>query len=255
MATLFLFPIQSLLVLLLLVLSSRISGSSSSRYSNTDASVVDDNDTTTTTTTLELLSQAESYLKLGSTAFGQEGQTLHAIDMYTQGIDAYTEFQQQQQQQQDTAEHTTAAAATVGGQALITILSLHTNIATAYSSLDDDQNGDTLAIEHYKTALLLHQEQQITRENLEYSRKTEEEEEEVLLRLRAEINAITSQASFFYGMVLQEHAGNVAKHHNHEQQQQQLAQESIDAYQYATRLDPSHWAAYANLGTYRTYVD
>ena len=96
MATLFLFPIQSLLVLLLLVLSSRSSGSSSSRYSNTDASVVDDNDTTTTTTTLELLSQAESYLKLGSTAFGQEGQTLHAIDMYTHGIDAYTKFQQQQ---------------------------------------------------------------------------------------------------------------------------------------------------------------
>jgi predicted TPR repeat methyltransferase len=98
---------------------------------------------------------------------------------------------------------------------LSAIVSLYTNLATAYSTQGDNDN----AIQSYRNAIKIYQK---------YT-QTEEEDHSIYY----DSSLITAQASFFLGMVFQDI------------HQPQLA---VEAYTYATQLDPQHWSSYSNLG-------
>ena len=99
---------------------------------------------------------------------------------------------------------------------LSSIVSLHTNLATAYST----QGENDRAIQSYRNAIKVYQKHAaIDQEN--YQQPYHDSQ------------LITAQASFFLGMVFQDI------------NQPQLA---VEAYNYATQLDPNHWSSYSNLG-------
>ena len=99
---------------------------------------------------------------------------------------------------------------------LSSIVSLYTNLATAYSS----QGDNDAAIQSYRDAIKVYQK---------YAPNDKDDHN----TLYPESILITAQASFFLGMVFQDI------------QQPQFA---VEAYTYATQLDPHHWSAYSNLG-------
>ena len=98
---------------------------------------------------------------------------------------------------------------------IITALSLHTNMGTAYSAIGDEIK----AVEMYRNAILFYQAQidEIVDESMKKS-----------------ASDLAAQVAFFLGMT-QDELGNHRK--------------SADAYAYAASLDPYHWAALANLGS------
>ena len=98
---------------------------------------------------------------------------------------------------------------------LLTILSLYTNLATALSA----QGFDEPAAEAYQKALTAYKE--IVPEIVD---KT----------IQQEAASIAAQSAFFLGMVYQD---------------LEQTRDAIDAYTYAHKLDPLHWASLANLGS------
>lgn len=130
---------------------------------------------------------AEDFLSLGDQSLAQD-KSHDAIEFYEKGIKAKTKE-----------------------ESLITVLSLHTNCATAYSSLgQNDQAAD-----YYQKALEAYAVDDIKEES---SRK--------------DATGIAAQASFFLGMVYQD---------------LEQFQDAVDAYSQAHALDEYHWAAVANL--------
>lgn len=135
---------------------------------------------------------AEDYLSLGNNALSMD-ENAKAIDIYEKGI----------------------AALKDKGESLITIISLETNLATAYSAIGGN-DGKTL--HHYEKAIAAYDENHgeiVDTNNAE------------------EAKAIVSQTAFFYGMELQEID----------------ATRAVEMYGLAVVLDPDLWAAWANLGS------
>jgi predicted TPR repeat methyltransferase len=98
--------------------------------------------------------------------------------------------------------------------ALETELSLYTNLGTALSTLG--QNEDAMRV--YEKAILIYKDKI---------------DDIVEASYQADSRAITSQASFFLGMVYQD---------------VDQPRDAADAYRFAHTLDPLHWASIANLG-------
>jgi tetratricopeptide (TPR) repeat protein len=134
---------------------------------------------------------SDDYLSLGDEALSIELNE-QAIGFYNQGIAALTE-----------------------DKTLLTALSLHTNLATAFSSVGNNEE----AVTHYQEAIAV------------FSREIDEIVDKEMKKYAVDI---TSHASIFLGMVFQD-LGE--------------AQRAVDAYIYAVDLDPYHWAAVANLGS------
>lgn len=134
---------------------------------------------------------AEDYLSLGNNALSLDANE-KAIDLYLKGISALNE-----------------------DESLLTIISLETNLASAFSSIGDSDK----AIAHYQQAIT------------SYNKQIEDIADNQMVE---EAKAIASQSSFFLGMVLQDE-GEPRK--------------AVDAYGYAVVLDPKAWAALANLGS------
>lgn len=135
--------------------------------------------------------QSDDYLSLGDEALSND-MNEKAIGLYIEGIDALTE-----------------------DESLLTILSLETNLATALSSIGNNEE----ATKHYREAISA------------YSKEIDNIIEKEVKKFAKEI---TAQASFFLGMVLQD-LGEARK--------------AVEAYGYAVVLDPYHWASLANLGS------
>lgn len=93
-------------------------------------------------------------------------------------------------------------------------LSLYTNLGTALSTLGRDQEASQM----YEKAISVYREK--IDDIVEVSHQNDAQ-------------AITSQASFFMGMVYQD---------------LRQPRDAADAYQFAGTLDPFHWASFANLG-------
>jgi len=100
-------------------------------------------------------------------------------------------------------------------ESLLTVLSLETNLATALSSIGLNEE----AVEHYRLAV---------------TNYSEEVEGIADSETKQYATDITSQASFFLGMALQD-LGQPKK--------------AVEAYGYAVVLDPYNWASLANLGS------
>ncbi|OEU09404.1 S-adenosyl-L-methionine-dependent methyltransferase [Fragilariopsis cylindrus CCMP1102] len=139
-------------------------------------------------------SSAEDYLYLGSTALSEDDNS-KAIDLYEKGI---------------------AALKDDGSESIITILSLETNLATAYSAIGGDVREKI--IEHYEKAISA------------YDQIDPIDDKEII----EDAKSIASQSYFFYGMVLQDMEGT--------------QQKSLEMYAHAVVLDPNLWAAWGNLG-------
>jgi tetratricopeptide (TPR) repeat protein len=138
-------------------------------------------------------SSAEDFLYLGSTALSEDDNA-KAIDLYERGI----------------------AALKDDGESIITILSLETNLATAYSAIGGDVREKI--IEHYEKAISAYKQIDVILDK----------------EIIEDAKSIASQASFFYGMVLQD--------------TEDTQQKSVEMYAYAVVLDPNLWAAWGNLG-------
>jgi len=134
---------------------------------------------------------SEDYLTLGNSALSTDANA-KAIDLYEKGI-----------------------AALEDGESLIIIISLETNLATAYSAIG---GKDEKAMDHYEKAIAAYSNNKI-------------EDNDVV----EEAKAIVSQTAFFYGMELQDVDPSKA----------------VEMYGYAVVLDPNLWAAWANLGASR----
>jgi len=135
---------------------------------------------------------SEDYLALGNNALSTDA-TAKAIDFYEKGITGLKDI----------------------GESLITIISLETNLATAYSAIG---GKDDKAMEHYEKAIAA------------YYENHGEIEDKITVE---EAKAIVSQTLFFYGMELQE----------------MDASRAVEMYGRAVVLDPDLWAAWANLGS------
>ena len=134
---------------------------------------------------------SEEYLSLGNDALAADANE-KAIDFYKRGIDALKD----------------------SSESLITVLSLETNIATAYSAIGGNYDR---AIEHYERAMSAYHENHSKIEDKNTA---------------SGARAIISQTAFFYGMELQETD----------------APRAVEMYGHAVVLDPDLWAAWANLG-------
>jgi tetratricopeptide (TPR) repeat protein len=135
--------------------------------------------------------QSDDYLALGDEALSN-AMNEKAIGLYIQGIDL------------------------IEDESLLTILSLETNLATALSSIGNNEE----AAKHYQAAIS------------GYSKEIDNISDDKDMKKLAE--EITAQASFFLGMVLQD-LGEARK--------------AVEAYGYAVVLDPYHWSSLANLGS------
>jgi tetratricopeptide (TPR) repeat protein len=133
----------------------------------------------------------EDYLANGDDALSK-GSYKDAIDFYQTGIDQLSE-----------------------DESLLTMLSLETNLATAFSSMGKTSE----AIDHYQSAIST------------YIKEIDDIADKEISQYAKEI---TSQSSFFLGMELQDEG---------------QAEKSVEAYGYAVVLDPNHWSALANLGS------
>ena len=104
---------------------------------------------------------------------------------------------------------------------LVTVVSLLTNLATAYSALGQNEP----AADFYQKALMAYNDgvKELTDEG---SRK--------------EVTSIAVQSAFFLGMVYQDMG---------------QSRDAVDAYRYTTSLDPLNWASFANMGSvYQDYL-
>lgn len=101
----------------------------------------------------------------------------------------------------------------------VVAISIHTNLGTALSSLGNNEE----AVDSYKAALRIHSELVDT-----FSSTKEGE-----AGTYHEVTGIAAQASFYLGMVLQD-MGDIHR--------------AANAYAFAGRLDPFHWASFSNLG-------
>jgi predicted TPR repeat methyltransferase len=148
--------------------------------------------------TTTLIPAIEDSLRHGDDALSS-GDVVRAIDYYQQGLYFLTEREE--------IDHFSAFS---------TMLSLHTNLATAHATNGDNES----AIESYRNALSIYQ-------------KSSNKIAQISPILYDESTLIAAQASFFLGMVFQD-----------------LDQPnfSAEAYSYASQLDPIHWASFANLG-------
>jgi tetratricopeptide (TPR) repeat protein len=133
----------------------------------------------------------EDYLANGDEALSK-GSYKDAVDFYESGIEQLSE-----------------------DESLLTMLSLETNLATAFSSMGKSSE----AIEHYQSAISTYIEEIEDIADKETSQYAKE---------------ITSQSSFFLGMELQDNG---------------QAEKAVESYGYAVVLDPNHWSALANLGS------
>lgn len=98
---------------------------------------------------------------------------------------------------------------------LITIVSLYTNLGTAYSSTGQERE----AMKNYRQAIL------------SYNKNIDDIVEQ---SFKKEVSDLAAQASFFLGMTFQE---------------LDMIEKAADAYAYANTLDKNHWASLANLGS------
>lgn len=129
-------------------------------------------------------------LSLGDSALMSE-ENEKAIEFYKQGIQLVTE-----------------------DDSLITELSLHTNLATAYSATGQEEQ----AAKAYENALV------------SYKKAIGDIVDKSVKR---EASDIAAQAAFFLGMVYQDLG---------------QPEDAAEAYEYANTLDPLHWSSMANLG-------
>ena len=134
----------------------------------------------------------DEFLSLGDSAL-TSGDDEEAIEFYKQGIALVTE--------DDTS--------------LLTELSLHTNLATAYSSIGQEEK----AAKAYENALI------------SYKNSIGDI---VDASIKRDAGDIAAQAAFFIGMVYQDMG---------------QPKDAAEAYEYANTLDPLHWASMANLGS------
>ena len=133
---------------------------------------------------------AEDFLGLGDDALSKD-LSEKAIDYYEQGITSIDE----------------------DDESLITVMSLHTNMATALSSIGRNKE----AAEYYQQALVV------------YAKDIDDIVDE---SFKKDATDIAAQASFFLGMVYQD---------------LEQFRDAVDAYSQAHVLDPNHWASLANL--------
>mmetsp|Transcript_27135 Transcript_27135/g.74411 ORF Transcript_27135/g.74411 Transcript_27135/m.74411 type:complete len:508 (-) Transcript_27135:94-1617(-) len=141
---------------------------------------------------------AEDYLILGNTELSRDANA-KAIGFYENGIAAF-----------DNDENPPTASS------LVTLISLETNLATAYSTIGGQ---DEKALLHYEKAISAYEA---------HHDKVKDENDVV-----EEARSIVSQTAFFYAMELQE--SHAAK--------------AVNMYGRAVTLDPNLWAAWANLGS------
>ena len=100
-------------------------------------------------------------------------------------------------------------------ESLLTILSLETNLATAFSSTGQISE----AIAHYQSAITIYKNEIHDIADKDTAQHAKE---------------IASQSSFFLGMELQDDG---------------QPEKAVEAYGYAVVLDPNNWSALANLGS------
>ena len=134
---------------------------------------------------------ADDYLSLANNALSADANE-KAVELYEKGIELLT-----------------------ADDSLLTILSLETNLASAYSAMGDNIQATT----HYQKAIAA------------YSEQIEDITDQEIIQ---DSKDIAAQASFFLGMVLQDEGD---------------AQKAVEAYGFAVVLDPNAWAALANLGS------
>ena len=167
-----------------------------------------------------------------------DGSLVQAIAFYEQGIAEMHNRNDVDKNNKNKEDEGVAVAQ------LETQLSLHTNLATAYSSLEEQQednfaDNNRKAIDHYKTTIQEYQKflvQDSTKSaSSSSSTSRRQEQESAVLRMKKDnCRRIAAQASFFLGMVHQD---------------LRQVKPALDAYRYAQYLDPHHWAALANLGS------
>ena len=151
------------------------------------------------------LSSINAYLQSGDESLINDD-TSAAIEQYERGIQYFRTVVLSSEAEQIDG---------MNDDILSTIVSLHTNLATAYSTQGDNDH----ALQSYRNAIKVFQK---------YEQIDEEHHHNYY-----DSQLITAQASFFLGMVFQD------------MNQPQLA---VEAYTYATQLDPNHWSSYSNLG-------
>mmetsp|Transcript_6576 Transcript_6576/g.13975 ORF Transcript_6576/g.13975 Transcript_6576/m.13975 type:complete len:503 (+) Transcript_6576:131-1639(+) len=135
----------------------------------------------------------EDFLILGNKELSMDANA-NAIEFYENGIAAFNR----------------GASASI-----ITLISLETNLATAYSTIGGE---DEKSFTHYERAISAYDTNQDKMEDKNTA---------------AEAKSIVSQSAFFYAMELQERD----------------ASKAIKMYERAVILDPNLWAAWANLGS------
>jgi tetratricopeptide (TPR) repeat protein len=152
---------------------------------------------------------SEDYLVLGNNALSEDANAI-AVDLYEKGIDA---------------AHKDTDNTRDMYKSLVTVVSLETNLATAYSAMEGMEQK---AMEHYEKAIQAYSEHQTSTAAIEnddhdnYNNSVSVDD----------AMAIVSQTAFFYGMELHEiDAGR-----------------AVEMYGRAVLLDPELWAAWANLG-------
>ena len=148
---------------------------------------------------------AEEYLVLGNSALSQDDYA-KATDLYEHGIIAF--------EMEETWTELSSATS------LSTIVSLETNLATAYSAIEGKQSK---VLEHYERAIQAY---------LDRSKDGKDNTNDYDNEAMKDVESIVSQTAFFYGMELQETD----------------APKAIELYGQAVVLDPELWAAWANLG-------
>jgi predicted TPR repeat methyltransferase len=170
-------------------------------YANDISDVDVDVDVRTEKTTRTTEKVIEEWLQLGDHALIQDD-IVTAIEHYGRGL-SYISSSVQNDVVSDTF--------------LSTVISLYTNLGTAYSTKNDVDH----AIQSYRDAILIYRK---------YSEATTSQSDSDVY---AESTLLAAQASFYLGMVFQDI------------NQSQFA---IDSYRYTFQLDPLHWASYSNLG-------
>ena len=162
---------------------------------------------------------SEDYLVLGNTALSEDANA-RAVDLYKKGIDVAVAAAALNDADDTSDKH----------KSLVTMVSLETNLATAYSAMEGMEQK---AMEHYEKAIQAYSDHQasITAAHSidDNDNNNNNNNNSALLE---DAKAIVSQTAFFYGMELQEiDAGR-----------------AVEMYGRAVLLDPELWAAWANLG-------
>jgi tetratricopeptide (TPR) repeat protein len=157
---------------------------------------------------------SEDYLVLGNNALSEDANA-RAVDLYKKGIDV--------------AVAAAALNTSDKHKSLVTMVSLETNLATAYSAMEGMEQK---AMEHYEKAIQAYSDNQASitaAHSIDDNDNNNNNNNSALLE---DAKAIVSQTAFFYGMELQEiDAGR-----------------AVEMYGRAVLLDPELWAAWANLG-------